>query len=150
IRFSKKSIKVITVIAFCSFGTIQSVKAQTPISLEKATQMALDNNLNVKNQSLKSKYKEKLTKSAQLFKSTSIGVQYGQFNSLYKDKEVGISQTLNFPTVYTSNKKFLNNEWTASVLQVDVRKVLLRRDVSKAYFSLLYLQQKEKLLRQND
>ena len=153
IKFSKnpkKGLKIATVIAFCLFGTIQGVKAQTPITLEKATQIALDNNLKVRNQELTAKYREKLTHSTQLFQPTNFNAEYGQFNSLYKDKSIGISQTLNFPTVYSANKKLLNAEWESSVLQTGIEKAQLRRHVAKAYYSLLYLQQKEKLLQQND
>lgn len=124
--------------------------AQTPIDLKAATDTALKNNLSVKNERLKSEYQKMLSGSARTTRPTNLAGDFGQFNSYYFDTKLGISQTLVFPKVYSNQKSLLNEEWKSSILNVGVREAILKKMVAQTYFSILYLRQKERLLRKND
>jgi cobalt-zinc-cadmium resistance protein CzcA len=95
-------------------------------------------------------YHQKLIKSGTAIPATNIGGQYGQINSFYPDLSLGISQTLNFPTVYSRQKNLLTEEWKSSILNLKIKETELKKSVTEVYFNLLYLQQKRKLLLEND
>ncbi|HEY0262798.1 MAG TPA: efflux RND transporter permease subunit, partial [Chitinophagales bacterium] len=95
---NKKMLSIcLLLIANCSFS-------QTPISLQEATDIALKNNLQVKNGKLNAEYQKKLKGTAINIPQTMISAQYGQYNSIYSDNGFNISQSLNFPTVYAKQK----------------------------------------------
>lgn len=128
----------------------QEVLAQTKITLETTLETALKNNSNLKNERLKSDYQKQLIKSAYTIAPTSILAEYGQINSFYNDAKFGISQTLNFPSVYSNQKKLLNEEWKTSVLIVSLKEAELKKAVTHSFYSLLYLNEKQNLLKTSD
>ncbi|MDO8994867.1 MAG: TolC family protein, partial [Daejeonella sp.] len=71
-------------------------------------------------------------------------------NSIYNDNRFGLSQSFSFPTVYSNQKKVLNEEWKASVLSVSLKEAEIKRAVSQIYHSIVILREKEKLLLQAD
>lgn len=150
--FQQKAMKKnsIGVIAVGILLSIPSGFSQMPISLQSAVDMALQQNKSIKNERLVSEYRKKLIHSGSSLPQTSVVGEYGQINSVYGDLRLGISQNLNFPTVYTSQKALLNEEWKSSVLNVGMREIELKKQVSLAYFNLGYLLDKQKLLKQND
>lgn len=148
----KKSInkKAVAVLILFSFFSFQEIHTQTPITLKQAIDTALANNLSIKNVRLKSEYQQKLSKSGVTIPTTNIIGEYGQINSFYTDTRLGISQTINFPTVYVRQKALLNEEWKSSVLNIGVQEVQLKKQVTQVFYTLVYLQQKKELLQKND
>lgn len=144
---NKKAVAIL--IAFSTFS-FQSTNAQTPITLKQAIDTALANNLSVKNERLKSEYQQKLSKSGVSIPTTNIVGEYGQINSFYTDTRLGISQTINFPTVYARQKALLTEEWESSLLSVGVQEVQLKKQISQVFYTLIFLQQKKELLQKND
>lgn len=144
-----KKVKSTLVLLFCLFS-IQGVNSQTAITLQQAIDTALANNLMVKNERLKSEFQQKLIKSGVNIPNTDIIGEYGQINSFYNDTRLGLSQTINFPTVYVRQKTLLNEEWKSSLLNVDLKEAELKKQVSQVFYTLVYLQQKQKLLLKND
>lgn len=142
--------KVTTLVVALSVFSFQGINAQTPITLKQAIDTALTNNLSVKNERLKSEYQQKMMKSGTNIPTTNIVGEYGQINSFYTDTRLGISQTINFPTVYARQKALLNEEWKSSVLNVDVQEAQLKKQVTQVFYTLVYLQQKKELLQKND
>ena len=71
---------------------------------------------------------------------------YGRLNSYYFDNKVGISQSMDFPTVYSNNKKVLTEEWKKSELSVALKSTELKRSVSKVFYTLVNLEEKKQLL----
>ena len=137
-------------IASCLLLITNYSNAQDKITLQQAIDTALINNLTVKNEKLRTEYHQKLIKSGATIPATNIGGQYGQINSFYPDLSLGISQTLSFPTVYSRQKDLLTEEWKSSVLNLRIKETELKKLVTEAYFNLLYIQQKRRLLLEND
>ena len=125
---------------------VTSVHAQMPITLEAAIDTALKNNLSLKNAHLRATYQEKLIKTSSETPATSVFTEAGQINSFYTDTKFGISQTINFPTVYARQKTLLKEEFLGSKIAVSVKEVELKKDVSDLFNMLSYLQEKKKLL----
>lgn len=130
--------------------SLLGVKAQTPINVQAAIDTALVNNLLVKNERLKAEYQNQLIKSGANLPKTSVYGEYGQINSAYADNRFVINQNINFPSVYSHQKSVLREEWRSSVMNVAVKEAELKRQVSQVYYMITYLQQKKKLLQQND
>ncbi len=128
----------------------QQTAAQKPITLEAAIDTALANNLLVKNERLKAEYQKRLIKTAINPSQANVSGEYGQFNSSYSDNRFGISQNINFPSVYSNQKSLLKEEWRSSMLNITAKELDLKRNVSQVFNALSYLLQKQKLLRKND
>jgi len=131
---------------FLSAGFFTTVHAQTPITLDAAIDTALKNNLSLKNVHLQSDYQEKLVKTSNEIPATSMFGEAGQINSFYTDTKFGISQTINFPTVYARQKALLKEEFSASEIAVSVKETELKKNVSDMFNTLSYLLEKKKLL----
>jgi len=131
-------------------GTTGSIQAQTPISLQTAIDSALANNLQVKKQMLLSNYQKQLQKTAWDIPQAIVNSEFGQLNSRYLDSRFGISQSFSFPSVYAKQKTLLNEEYKSSVLKLDLEKAALKKTVSQVYYSILFINAKEKLLFKSD
>lgn len=146
----KKPAIITTLILLMVLPSFQVTNAQVPISLQAATDSALKNNLTVKSEKLRSSYQQQLIKTAKIIPPTTVFAEAGQMNSYYIDSKIGASQTISFPKVYTSQKTLLNEEWKSSMLSVGIKESVLKKQVAEVYYSLLYLQEKKKLLQKND
>ena len=133
--------------AFLAFGFGFS---QTPISLENAINKAFSNNLNVKSGELKINYQEKLKGSAITIDPLNISAEVGQINSAYTDNRFSINQTIRLPKFYNAQKTLLLEEWKSSVLNLNLQKWQLKKEISLVYNDLKYLDEKKKLLKKAD
>ena len=137
------------VIAFSVLMAIQ-LKSQTPISLENAYEKAFKNNLNLKNGKLQIDYQEKIKKSYAVIEPIHVSGEIGQFASAYTDNKFSVSQTLRLPGFYNSQKQVLIEEWKSSVLNLDLQKWQLKREIALIYNELNYQNEKQKLLLKAD
>jgi len=140
------TIAVLVVLLF----SFENATAQLSIGLKAATDTALKNNLRLKNERLRTDYRQQLIKTAKVIPPTDVAGEFGQFNSSYIDTKLSISQAVNFPRVYSSQKALLTEEWKSSVLNVGVKEAALKKQVAEVYYGLLYLFAKQKLLQKND
>ena len=86
--------KFLKIFTFLIFGIGFS---QTPISLESAINKALNNNLAIKDGTLKVQYQEKMQRSATVIDPLMISGEIGQMNSAYVDNKFSVSQTIRLP-----------------------------------------------------
>jgi cobalt-zinc-cadmium resistance protein CzcA len=150
LKRKKKTTITATTILLLMFFSFQNTNAQTPINLQTAIDTALKNNLTVKNEKLNAEYQKKLKAAAIDIPQTNLIGEYGQFNSFYKDTKFGIAQSISFPTVYAKQKALQNENYKSSVLNIAVKEAELKKQVSDIFYLLVYLQQKQKILLQND
>lgn len=147
ITMKKKNtiVTVVLILLFCNMST-----AQTSITLQASIDTALKNNLQVKNEKLMTDYRKILIGSSSIVPQTNVVADLGQINSIYNDTKFGVSQSFNFPKVYSTQKQLLTEEWKASTLQVAVKEAELKRQVASVFYQLLYLQRKQQLLNYAD
>lgn len=124
----------------------QQSQAQNTITLPAAIDSALANNLQVKNERLKTDYSKKLINSGAALPQTTVSGEFGQINSYYTDNKFSISQTLNFPTVYSKQKETFLQQWKSNVIAVNLKEIEVKKQVRLAYATYLYLVAKQKLL----
>ena len=149
IRKTKLNLNV-PIILILSFITLSNAKAQTPISLQNAIEIALQGNLNVKDAKLLAEYQNKLKAGAIDIPQTNISAEYGQINSAYNDTKYSLSQSFRFPTVYTKQKHLQSENYKTSVLKIAETEIALKKHVTEVFFQYIYLQQKKAILTQND
>lgn len=147
-KSSTKNLKAVGVLVILGLSNL--TYAQKPISLQEAADMALANNLLVKNERLRTEYQKQLIGSSKTINPTTIVSELGQVNSYYSDMRFSLGQTLSFPKVYSSQKAYLTEEWKSSILQVGLQESNLKRAVAQAYFNLVYLEEKRQLLNKLD
>lgn len=139
----------VTVLLFTGILSFNS-KSQVQINLQASLDTAFKNNLTVKNEKLRSEYQKKMIKTSASIPQTNAIGQYGQINSAYYDNSFGVTQSFNFPTVYSNQKKILTEEWKTSVLNSALKEVETKKLVRQLFYGYLYLKQKETLLYNND
>ena len=142
-KFSNNYKKLTALLFLISFGAIN---AQENITYEQALEKAFQQNGTLKNSKLISEYQEKLKASYLDIPQTEIGAQIGQLQGVETDNTFSISQRFNFPTVYTKRKKMLDAEWSASVVNQNLTKAQLTKEVSDVFYRILTLQEKKTVI----
>lgn len=142
----KTTISSMVVIPFILLCVGFNTSAQDKITLQNGIETASRNNLVVKNERIKSEYQKILISSSLNIPQASFSVEAGQINSAYSDVRFGISQSISFPTVYTNQKKLLNEEWKTAVLTIAWREIELRKAVTQIFYTIILYREKEKLL----
>ncbi len=136
----------ITVIMLCS---VNNGHAQT-IQLQAAIDSSLKNNLGFRSEQLRLEYQKKLSASGVNIPMTNVYTEFGQINSFYIDNRFGVSQSFNFPTVYKRNKALLNQQLMTTGSKLHLSELELKKQVRQCFYQMLYLDEKEKLLKKND
>lgn len=125
-------------------------KAQNTLTLTEAVNLALNNNLLLKNQMLQAEYKEHFKATAFQLPATVISGQYGQINSIYKDNQFSVSQSMSFPLVYAREKKMLTNMHLEAVEGVNQQENDLKKKIYELYATCGYMQERMLLLHKTD
>ena len=146
----KKMKSITTILVLGLFFSFQNSNAQEKISIEKAIETAMSNNIKIKNAKLNSEYLQQMTKTGYDISNTGIIGEYGQFNSNLNDLKIGVSQTIKFPTVYKRQKQLLIEEAKTGKWNEALQKKELSRQVTTLFYEMIYLKEKEKLLLKSD
>lgn len=116
------------------------------ITLDKALELTVSNNLSLKSQSLLTEYYAKRVATATTVPQATLNMAAGQLNGAVWDNSFVVSQSINFPTVYSRQKKALNAEWDAAVMTSALSTVEMKKVVSEIFFHIIVLRKKEKVL----
>nr|WP_199079646.1 CusA/CzcA family heavy metal efflux RND transporter [Pedobacter sp. ASV19] len=146
---NRKPKGLIPVLMLCCMGWGSSY-AQSPVSIEQATELAIKNNLTINNERLKSEYAKTMIKTAAALPQTVLSSDLGGINGPYFDTRFGLSQSMNFPTVYSREKSLYNEQWKAAVWSVSVKEAEIRRSVEALFYTYLYVKEKQQLLKTSD
>ena len=142
---------LVLLIIFC---TPVTGKAQLPgssgfkplqLSLEEAINLALRNNQAIKSAEYGVSQQQALRKTAVDLNKT--GFQYGFDNTVPNgNKNMGVQQSFSLPTVYNRQGKLLNQQVVLSEKYLTISKADLIRNVTTAYYQLVYGQNYLKVL----
>jgi len=116
------------------------------MNVQAAVDSAVKNSYAMKSEMLMAEYQKKLIKAAWNIDQTDVSVGFGQMNSAYNDNQFAISQSFQFPTVYSKQRKQQEGVWKKANLGVELKKYQIKKEVSQLFYSILILQEKEKLL----
>ncbi|UKJ08757.1 CusA/CzcA family heavy metal efflux RND transporter [Solitalea lacus] len=127
-------------------GTAQ----QKPLSLDSAIKTAVVRNQGVNSASLTVDYQKYLKGVSSEIGKTDISLLNGQINSNKRDKNITISQTIPFPTVFAANASLATARVKSSEFKKAATVNALTLQVKQVYYNLQYLNDKKQLLGQQD
>ncbi|WP_419868372.1 CusA/CzcA family heavy metal efflux RND transporter [Chryseobacterium sp. CT-SW4] len=143
-KFPRRNYKKLTILLFLiSFGSFQ---AQENITFQQALDIAYQHNGNLRNTQLISDYQEKLKASYLDIPQLEITGGIGQIQGEETDNSISVTQRINFPTVYSKRKQMLNAQWSASMINQELTKAQLTKEVSDVFYKILVLEEKKKVL----
>jgi cobalt-zinc-cadmium resistance protein CzcA len=147
-----KTIVGLFIVTISGFASSDSIAQTSPrrLSVDEATKIALDSNLQMKAVKLNLEASQKLERSFFELPKTEISYQYGQFNSTNKDNSIEISQAIPFPTFYSAQSGLFNAQTWGSRLDYNSTQNELKAMVQANYFQLQYLLLVKRNLRQLD
>src|SRR5690606_16797055 len=140
-----KSLSAIIVFMFLAYpATAQEQPVK--ISLDSALKMAIRNNRQLQSTRMEQQAVEELQHSGFVLPKTQLSGDYGKFNSIHNDNRIGVSQSFNFPTVYTNQKKMLQANFEASRAQTRLSEKELKASVRLAFFDYAVMNKRKQLL----
>lgn len=136
-------------------GIPSSVNGQdTPVkpmtSLNEVISIGLANNGNILVAKTNIELQKQGVKSAFNPGKMGIGLKIGQYNSFEKDFGFSISQSFEFPTVYSNQRKLAGERTKGGQQQLAVTENELKWNIRRVWYHLAYLKEKEKLLLYQD
>lgn len=148
-KMKKNNIGTITILLL-TFLFTDALWAQETVSLDRSVAVAIQNNKRMQSARYNEQSKNWLRQSAYDIPKTAVDMDYGQFNSRFNDTRFGVSQTFNFPTVYTRQKKALTEGYRVAQVQTQLTEQELKAQVRHWYYEWIWLQQKKELLHYAD
>ncbi len=135
-----------TVLLLLSFQITQTNAQSIELSLDKAIEIALHNNLEYESYKLKAEQAKILKNTAFTIDNLEIFYGYDQNNVAENGHPlniVGIEQSLSFPAVYASQYKVNKTAISLSEKELENQRLLLIKNVSQKYYEISYLNNKE-------
>ncbi len=135
---------------FVFLGFSQNSNAQSPINIDKAIEIALENNPQLRSKKLDIQSAQSLSKTAYELPKTDLNFQYGNTDGFEKNDGIQISQTIPFPTLFGTKKNLIKEqvkgqEWAKALTENE-----LKKQVRTYYYQLEYLEHNTSVLRYLD
>ncbi|MTI26152.1 CusA/CzcA family heavy metal efflux RND transporter [Fulvivirga kasyanovii] len=128
---------VLLILPFAAGAQTQS------LTLDEAIQIALENNKGLQASAERIEQSQQLTGTAFDPGKTELYYSYDE-NNLAENglplKVWGISQSIQFPSVYGAKKNVQENQINLAKLQYDLDAAMISKEVSKAYYRVIYWQ----------
>ncbi|MCX2480955.1 CusA/CzcA family heavy metal efflux RND transporter [Pedobacter sp. MC2016-15] len=137
---------IIGLILMLSFGTAHAQETAEPVALDQAIEIALKHNLQGQSVLLSEQSEKLRQKTGWDLPKTQLSADYGQINSAVNDTRFGVTQSLSFPTVYSNQKRALQENYLAAQTQTKVTQLDIKTNVRKLFYEWVYLREKQKLL----
>jgi cobalt-zinc-cadmium resistance protein CzcA len=149
LKVKKKAVPAVLILALMLLSP-QFLRAQTPISLENAVEIALKNNLSLQQSRLELEYQKELIGTAADLPKAQLSGEYGKFNSPDNDSRFSLVQSTSFPTVYKRQREVFEQGYKSSLLRTAANTAEVRRNVTELFYLTRYLNEKESLLLSTD
>ena len=147
--FSRKRKVKTTIVAVVIVGLMFSstvANAQTKLSLDSCLHIALQNHPSVQSATYGVQQQQQLKKTSFVFDHLNVNYQGGQINGKPIDYNISATTGIPFPTTIAAQTKLQNQKVELAQQQLNVTKAELIRNVSAAYYQLLFGKQKLQLL----
>lgn len=150
---------VIFVLFFCGTSAFAQAPQQSSspqnssaqaISLEQAIETALKRNPTLQTGRTEIELQRALKRTATDIGKTNVSLQLGQYNSFAQDNNLTISQTIPFPTVFTSQAAYGEAQVRGAELKFATTRNELLFAVKSTFYQLAVLSERERLLREQD
>lgn len=140
-----KDIKPVLLV-FLFLGISQNIMAQSPINVDKAIQIALENNSQLRSKDLDIQSVKKLRNTAYELPMTDFNFQYGNTDGFEKNDGIKISQTIPFPTLFGTKRNLIEEQVKGQKWSKELTKNELTKQVRSYYYQLEYLEHNTSVL----
>lgn len=125
----------------------QSTNTSTPISLNAAYNLAIQNNLQLRGSGIQLEQSRTLAKTGFDIPRTGLFVENEDLSSLDSKGilKIGLSQSIEWPGLYSAKKDLLKQQVTSVELAGQIKAAEIKRDLELIYYNLWYLQNKQQL-----
>ncbi|MFY1045817.1 CusA/CzcA family heavy metal efflux RND transporter [Chryseobacterium sp. GP-SGM7] len=149
-NFKSKTSTTAIILGFLFLG--QTFKAQqgNPLTVQQATQLALENSYLMKSKDLDIQSTEALKPTAKELPKMNVDTQLGQYNSRKFDQSFSISQTIPFPTLFKARRELLNEQIKGKQINREISANELAKQVRTYYYQIEYLQYNHSKLKNLD
>lgn len=137
-------------LSYPNYGQVKPQNPSMPLTLEQVLALALEQNGLIKGAMYQADYQKALKLTTTEIGKTNLAVQYGQYNSFVNDNNLTITQSLPFPTVFAKQKQLAVANIQYAEQQVATTQRELVKMVKNAYFTYLFVLEKQQLLRYQD
>jgi cobalt-zinc-cadmium resistance protein CzcA len=137
VKIKKQAFTMLAILLIPFFGMAQSKE----VTAEQAVQMALKNNNALQASAEKVNQAKQLMGTAFNIDKTHIYYNYDENNFAENGvplKVFGISQSIQFPTIYGAQRKVEKQKVAMSAQQYELSERLLTKEVYKAYYDVVY------------
>jgi cobalt-zinc-cadmium resistance protein CzcA len=151
-KIKSKTAKVVTptVVLFLCLANL-NVNAQSNNTLDEWITKGLKNNNSVLAADAQIKSSQYLKKTSTEIGKTNISLTYGQYNSFAKkDNNIGISQSIPFPTSFVAKSKLASSVVESNVLKKNLTVTEVVYNIKQIYYEWLFLNQRKALLQTRD
>jgi cobalt-zinc-cadmium resistance protein CzcA len=141
------SILLLFMLAIPALSSAQNIGA---ITLQQAIDGAINNNASLKAGQFEVDYSRTLKRTSTDIGKTNVSLMYGQYNSIKTDNNISVSQSIPFPTLFSSQAKLGNAVIKGNELKLQVTQNELVSQVKSVFYYLEFLQAERKLLISQD
>ncbi len=142
-----KGIKpAVVLLLLFSVNQVNAQNSAIPIDIDGAIKVAIEKNLQAQSVRLNEQVTEKLQSSALDIAKANISADFGKVNSNNNDTRIGISQTINFPSVYSNQRKLLKANYLASKAHTKLTEQETRNQVRLTFYEYVNLAKRRALL----
>lgn len=120
------------------------------LTLQQAIDGALKNNASIKAGNYEIDYSKALKKTSTDIGKTNVSLTHGQYNSIKTDNNITVSQSIPFPTLFSSQSQLNKANVKGSELKLQVTQNELINQVKSVYHYLEFLQAERSLLMSQD
>lgn len=146
---SMKNIQTVIVL-FVFLGFFTNSYAQTTINVDKAIEIAVENNLQIRSKNLDIQSTQNLSQTALEMPKTDFNFQYGNNDGPEYNDAFNISQTIPFPTLFGTKKNLFKEQVKGQELVKALTENELKKQVRTYYYQLEYLQHNALVLKTID
>lgn len=146
LKTKKKGLPAVSALVIIGLLASTNVQAQTTLSLDSCIGMALRNHPSVAAAGLGVEQQQQLKKTSATLDRINVNYQGGQINGQPIDYNISAMTGIPFPTVMAAQTNLQNQKVELAKQQLNVTKAELIRNVTSAYYQLLYGKQRFKLL----
>lgn len=149
-KLKSKGISNAVVLLLGMLSLSVNTQAQVSISLPNAIQKGMQQQAGMRSAQAYADFKQAWSKTARETPLTEVLSEFGQFNSPVFDGKIGVVQHLKFPGVVKQQAKALAYEAEASTIQMNLNGWQLEKEITRLYYTILYLDEKKRILMEND
>jgi len=133
------------------FTVSSGVSAQESVNtLDECIRLAMENNLTMKSGKISIERAKDLQGTAFNIEKTSFSLSQDPTSGGSPDNSISLSQSFDFPTVYTTRSKLLKAETNLERSNLEVTRNELVKEITGTYYQLLYAKENIKILQEQD